>query len=128
MDSNMIEDNIDGNFEHEIETKEEKNNADLLNKKRGKVSSSENEDDYSSKHKAKKRTHNPNRKRALQSLLEFYLSDDNLINDKFLSKFPTAFAFCTSEENRVKPVKNIIRFLLSCFLRSGEMITGSSWL
>ena len=44
MDSNMIEDNIDGNFEHEIETKEEKNNADLLNKKRGKVSSSENEE------------------------------------------------------------------------------------
>ena len=86
MDSNMIEDNIDGNFEHEIETKEEKNNANLLNKKRGKVSSSENEDDYSSKHKSKKRTHNPNRKRALQSLLEFYLSDDNLINDKFLSK------------------------------------------
>lgn len=87
MESNMIEDNIDGNFEHEIETKEEKNNAEMLNKKRAKVSSSENEDDYSSKHKAKKRTHNPNRKRALQSLLEFYMSDDNLINDKFLTKF-----------------------------------------
>lgn len=86
----LMEDNTKGNFEHEIETKEEKANEDLLNKKRGKASqknsSSENEEDYSSfKQKARKKSYNPNRKKALANLLEFYLSDDNLINDKYLS-------------------------------------------
>ena len=90
LENVLMEDNTNANFEHEIETKEEKANEDLLSRKRGKTSqkhsSSENEEDYtSSKYRARKKSYNPNRKKALATLLEFYLSDDNLINDKYLS-------------------------------------------
>ena len=53
-------------------------------------------------------------------------SDSISFSCAVLSTLPAAFAFCTSEENLVNPVKNIIRFWLSCLFLSGEIITGKT--
>ena len=50
--------------------------------------------------------------------------DSISFNWAVLSVLLCEFAFCTSEEKRVNPVKNIKRFLLSCFFLAGEIITG----
>lgn len=77
------------------------NTSSLLNKKRSTVSPQHPQ--------LSKRTATPNRKRSLKSLLEFYLSDSNLINSKHLSSLLLSSSHSPSSAQGV-PVSTFLTF------------------
>ena len=78
--------------------------SSLLNKKRNNVPPQQHQQPHLTK-----RTSTPNRKRSLKSLLEFYLSDSNLINSKHLSSLLLSSSHSSSSAQGI-PVSTFLTF------------------